>query len=230
LRTATNNSGTIATNPYSSTMATSSLSNPPPTSRPAAAGVATTAASHNNASDGSSIARSMSFEELRNLLTQLVQNRPLYESYYQQRKAFQVDLLQKGGRMYFNIDKEKQPGSKKKKQYIFQIHATFGVKSSNDLLLSCKLPSPLIEPYFEKSPADLRALSRADRQASNQIVDIGGQRVKQAYFESMRTWKATLYPSPDQVFGGASTTNNGTTTNFELQDVMNPILVLEPVS
>lgn len=125
--------------------------------------------------------------------------------------------------MHFNIGKDKVPGNKKK-QYCFEIHATFGVpeEESSDHLLSCKLPSALIEPYFEKSPAELRVLIRSDRPTADQIVDTGGTRVKQAFF-SYQTWTATLFPPPEQVFDGAG-------GQFEFQDVRNPILVMEPAA
>ncbi len=146
------------------------------------------------------------FTELRTLLLRGIQEPTSVET--QLSKTFNVTLIQKGGNLHFNIGKEKCAG---KKQYNFEIHATFGVLES-PYVIACKLPSRIIEPLFQKSPAELRALTRTDRQASNRIVEEGGTRVRQEYFGKLRTWKATLI--------------EGTQS---MDDIQNPILILEPV-
>lgn len=124
-------------------------------------------------------------------------------------KTFQVTLIQKGGNLHFNIGKDKRSG--KKKQYHFEIHATFGVPESPELI-ACQLPSSILEPLFPISPAELRALTRTDRPASNQIVDQGGARIRQEFFGKLQPWQATLIP-------GATA----------LDDIQHPILLIQPI-
>jgi hypothetical protein len=168
----------------------------------------------------------MTFANLRKLLEQLVQNRQMYESYIG--LAFRVQLVKKGGQMHFNIEKNKAYKKKDKssKKYEIAIHNTFGSSSSitdtaTPAVLACKLPSHLVEPYFEKSPADLRTLSREQREVGQRIAAQGGEHVKEAFFGE-RYWKATLFPTADDVFA-----NSGAGQSYNLENVKSPILLLE---
>jgi len=59
-----------------------------------------------------------------------------------------ISLQKQGGQMEFNIDKRKVQGHK---IYEFTVHATFGQPGESQVV-ACKLPSALVEPFFEKSP------------------------------------------------------------------------------
>ena len=69
-----------------------------------------------------------------------------------------------------------------------------------------------MEPLFPISPAELRALTRIDRPASNQIVEQGGTRIRQEFFGKLQPWHATLLP-------GATSLN----------DIQQPILMIRPL-
>ena len=78
----------------------------------------------------------------------------------------------------------------------------------------------LSPPRFK---TELRALSRlSDGTEAQKYVKEGGLRVKEAFFSRPRYWNATLHPTADQAF----LANNG--SPFSLDNVMNPILQLEP--
>jgi RecQ mediated genome instability protein len=153
-----------------------------------------------------------------------------------------VEMKQWGTSVYFNIGKEKTTmGSEKKKNkvYYFEMHATFGdmshnhnnhggepaQSSSHPHLIACQLPSTLIEPLFEASPSQLRALARTDKAASQRMAQRGGEQVKQVFFEPFRTWKATFRDNDDK-----NNNNSGTDSGEgrRLDDIKDPILVLEP--
>jgi hypothetical protein len=133
-------------------------------------------------------------------------------------------MKQWGTSIHFNIGKEKI--GKKTKVYHFEMHATFGDGSvggdeniNEVVVVACHLPSQWIEPLFEKSPSELRALSRTDKASSQDIATRGGERVRQIFFEPVRTWKASLIPTIiDTMIPGT-----------RLDDIATPILVLEPI-
>jgi hypothetical protein len=185
----------------------------------------------------------MTFSNLYKLLQQLVTNRDMYQNYYDLGLAFQVQLVKKGSPMHFNIEKNPLYSKKNKHlaKYEIVIHATFGGTTITDdssssssqtttttMMLACKLPSALMEPLFGKSATDLRGLNKTNRAACQPIVEEGGRKVREKYF-SKRTWKATLLPTVEQVFGKDNDSSSGTTTTFRLDSVSQPILLLEPI-
>ena len=104
----------------------------------------------------SSSSNHMTFENLHKLLQQLlVSNREMFESYNS--IPFRVKMAFKGS-LHFNIEKNKDYHKNNKKQgtskYAFVVHTTFSspTNPSSSLLLACKFPSNLVEPFFSKSP------------------------------------------------------------------------------
>ena len=161
-----------------------------------------------------------------------------------------VDMKQWGTSIYFNVGKEKRmTGTEKKKNkvYHFEMRATFGIMSHNhnhnqnnseqlpQQLIACQLPSTLIEPLFEASPSQLRTLARTDKAASQVITIRGGEKVRQVFFEPIRTWKATLllsssspHSKDDNNDDNDANVNMDSGAERRLDDISDPILVLEP--
>jgi len=146
-----------------------------------------------------------------------------------------VDMKQLGTSIHFNIGKEKI--GKKNKVYHFEMHATFGLPSNSSSsttsinntttpVIACQIPSHCIEPYFERSPVELRALSRRDKVTSQGMTHRGGERVKQVFLDPIRTWRATLLIRSNHN-GNNATINAGTSVRWD--DIMAPILSIEPV-
>ncbi|CAJ1962433.1 unnamed protein product [Cylindrotheca closterium] len=164
--------------------------------------------------------QNITFSNLYKLLEQAVQNRQLYETYAA--ITFRVSMFHKTGNLHFNIGKNRDYKKlKPANKYCFIMQATFGSTTNTDLLLACKFPSTLIEPYFELSPKELRDLAKVDRIKSDRIVKEGGDKVRAKFFP-LQYYKARLFPTVDEVFGG------GGISNFALDNVNAPILILEP--
>jgi hypothetical protein len=192
----------------------------------------------------------MNFGNLRKLLLELVGNRELYQSYYQRKIAFRVELSvpdwnqfhfdvvkipkeQLQQHHYNNISGCKSPSKKNKKKYAYFTSARFhgsGNDSSSSSLLSvaCRIHPDLLKSCFEVSANDARALSRTDKEKCASITNGGGEAVKQAYF-APRVWRATLHLSTDKAFGetemGSSVGNSN--NNNKLGDLKRPLLLLE---
>ncbi|KAL3928282.1 MAG: hypothetical protein SGBAC_012716 [Bacillariaceae sp.] len=164
--------------------------------------------------------QNMTFSNLYKLLQQVVQNRQLYET--SKSVTFRVAMLQKNNKadqIHFNIGKnkdfQKNPLNSRAQQN----------NNNNKLLLACKLPSSLMEPYFEISALELRALSKTDRVKCDRIVREGGDKVRAKFFpQYLQYYKAKLLPTVEEVFGATAATGK----RFALDNVQTPILFLEP--
>jgi hypothetical protein len=156
----------------------------------------------------------------------------MYENYYKT-LSVKIKLQRLGGQMHFCIDKTKNYKKLKRQKYHIVIHATFGMKnnstssSKEDVVLACKLDPVLVEPYFGKSATELRGMNKTDKVACQQLVEAGGRRVNGELFTE-RYWKATLHPTPEEVFGGGGGTSTETKQKkYSLGNVLEPILYLE---
>ena len=167
----------------------------------------------------------MTYDNLRRLLLQLVNNRDMYESYYQQNIVFRVDLSVPDHTRYdFNVTKvpKSKQQKKLKKKYEYFTSALFG-SSNTDVSMSCRIHPDLLESCFEVSANDLRALSRSDRPRCTAITNSGGEAVRSTYF-GKREWQARLRRSTQEVFDEQS--NGGKAL---LNDLKNPILMLQTI-
>ncbi len=167
----------------------------------------------------------MTFDNLRRLLLQLVNNRDMYESYYQQKITFQVALSVPDQTRYdFNVTKipKSKQQKKSKKKYEYFTSALFG-SSTTDLSMSCRIHPDLLESCFEVSANDLRALSRTDRPRCTAITNSGGEAVRSTYF-GKREWQARLHRGTHEVFERQSDS-----AEAFLQDLKNPILMLQTI-
>ena len=68
---------------------------------------------------------------------------------------------------------------------IFQLYGLSIVCSLVDISdissrITCKLSSPVLEPYFSVPPGELRRLSKTDREKGNQITQEGGSKMCRA--------------------------------------------------
>jgi hypothetical protein len=127
--------------------------------------------------------------------------------------------------------KSKSPTKKPKKKYEYFTSACFAspTTSTHDKSpgVACKIHPDLLEPCFEVSANDARALSKTDRDKCGALTHAGGLVVKQSYF-GKRVWRAALHLSADQVFGQEQTTATTTTRTPQdrLQNLQQPILLL----
>jgi len=179
------------------------------------------------------VAQKMAFPNLRKLLLEMVGNREMYQSYYQQKISFRVELLVPNPKNFqFDVVKAPKPTSgeisspktktKSKKKYEYFTSALFGSSSHASSLLACKIHPQLLEPCFDVSANELRALSRKDGQRCQSITHRGGETVKKRYFSS-RVWKATLCLQTDKIFDGDRA---AISPEDKLGDLKHPILLL----
>jgi hypothetical protein len=212
--------------------------------------IATATATATAYSERTCSVQNMNFANLRMLLLELVGNRDMYESYYQRKIAFRVELSVPDSNQFFfdvvkipkeqqqqhNISGCKSPSKKNKKKYAYFTSARFGSchdngdgngdDSSCSSSVACRIHPDLLESCFEVSANDLRALSRTDRQRCTSITNGGGEAVKQTYF-APRVWRATLHLSTDRVFGETEQVGKDNNNNNKLGDLKNPLLLLE---
>jgi hypothetical protein len=164
--------------------------------------------------------QNITFGNLYGLIQDLVQNRQLYETYSS--IIFEVAMKQIGAAVYFNIEKNSE--FKKNKalgKYLFVNNACFGSGVDSDRVLACKLPHEVTKDCFEKSAAELRALSKSNRAICDPIVKRGGDLVKEKYYMEIRFFKAKLYPTVEQIYHSSG-------SSFALNNIKNPILILQP--
>ena len=179
----------------------------------------------------------MEVSALHQLLTNLLGNREMYESYYnsnQQTMVFRVKLQKAAvGSINFNVvkaKKNKKAGGKSKKKYEYMVATNFegvGTASSTQQqqVLACRIHPDVVEPHFPVDAAELRSLSRSDREKSQQHTEVGGDNVKEAFFDKPNAWTAALHLPPDQVFADSSKS-----TSERLTDLQFPILILRDPS
>lgn len=147
----------------------------------------------------------MSLSSLYRLLTTLMQNREMYESYCQQQLSFRVQLTKAStGPVTFNVIKnknhcKKDPTSQKYEFFIALFFVGNEQQSQNNNKVCCRIHPSLVAPQFEVSAADLRAMTRTDRKRSQQIIDQGGENVARHYFCHC-TWTASLYLPASEIF------------------------------
>jgi RecQ mediated genome instability protein len=166
--------------------------------------------------------QNMTFPNLCTLLTNLVQNREMYQSYSQ--ISFRVTLTKAlVGSVNFNVVKNKHHRKKDptSQKYEYYIALLFAGINDHDQRLCCRIHTSLLDPHFEVSAADLRSISRTDRERSHHITNAGGDRVKQHYFGPC-TWTASLYLPVEEVFG-----NDNKTPAERLTDLNHPIVMLQ---
>jgi RecQ mediated genome instability protein len=166
--------------------------------------------------------QNMTFPNLCILLTNLVQNREMYQSYSE--IFFRVTLTKAPvGSVNFNVVKNKHHHKKDptSQKYEYYIALLFAGISDHDQRLCCRIHSSLLDPHFEVSAADLRSISRTDRERSHHITNAGGDRVKQHYFGPC-TWTASLYLPVEEVFG-----DDNKTPAERLTDLNHPIVMLQ---
>jgi hypothetical protein len=92
----------------------------------------------------------MAFGELRSMLRRAVNDRNMYQLLVG--KTWRVRMRQKGVKLYFNIEKNKEmsEGGGEKK-YEYAMVSKFEGDDCQDLL-TCKVASSILEPFFSKSP------------------------------------------------------------------------------
>lgn len=155
-----------------------------------------------------SITTSMSFDELKELLTRVRQDENLYLQQFG--KTFAVNMRQCASHHYFNIDKVKKREGKKKdkkkgdkkgeKKYGYAMHAKFsGPANSDDDCISCAISSDILEPYFVYSPAEMRTRNKANREASATHIRVSGRKANDAFLQ-LGVWEVTLVHSSGDFF------------------------------
>jgi hypothetical protein len=209
---------------------------------------------HQSTPHDNDMVQNMTFSSLRQLLLQAVSSREIYESCFQRKLIFRLRLCKKIGvnSIAFNVAKVKSKGGSSKdrkscvKKYEYFISCAFAdpdiqVTTSStdsvddDNIIVCKLHTDLLGPLFEVSAGELRSMSRANREECTRITDEGGTRVQDSYF-SARYWQASLYLTPEEIFGinEQSRTITNTTSLLQqkapkelLMDLKTPILLLD---
>lgn len=81
-------------------------------------------------------------------------------------------------------------------------------------LLSCRVDSSILEPFFGLSPSEMRHLNRSDKERASNLVRDGGRAV-QAQTQQLTSYQVSLLLSPDEF---SSTTS--------LEDSKKPVLLL----
>jgi hypothetical protein len=184
--------------------------------------------------------QNVTFDNLHQLLAQLLRNRGMYESYRRQGElGFRVRLVQRvsEGGLEFNVekarkDKKKDSDKKKKKEgktYQYRVITTFAdgenppSSSSTSKLLACKIDPVIVESHFPVSATEMRSLSRTDKAACDRLTTQGGESLK-VVLCSCRIWIAKLLPSADELFAADNMSKN---VNDRLRDIKMPVLFLQ---
>jgi hypothetical protein len=94
----------------------------------------------------------MEFAELMELLRRVRTNPALYQQYYG-KILLTSSIRQVGLKLSFNISKRQQYVKGQGEKYEYDMAARFGGPNEHDAsLLSCKISSSILEPYFGKPP------------------------------------------------------------------------------
>jgi hypothetical protein len=148
----------------------------------------------------------ISFVELVDLVQRITCDRTLYAQY--QEKVFVVPSKMKGIPLHFNIEKKKKRqklGSEKSKksvnrvdkyEYVMAVHFS---GPGSDRLITVAVADDLLRPHFQISPAEMRKLSRENRDASDRISQEGGMSVMAA-LSKLAPWQLTLNWTSDEYF------------------------------
>ena len=82
-------------------------------------------------------------------------------------------------------------------------------------VLSCRVDSSILEPFFGLSPSDMRQLNRTDKERANDLVRDGGREV-QAQTQQRNRYEVSLLWSPKEFSQVES-----------LEDGKKPVLLLQ---
>ncbi|EJK59785.1 hypothetical protein THAOC_19949 [Thalassiosira oceanica] len=123
-----------------------------------------------------SITTRPSFCEFKSILKQIASCRVLYEKYTDVTFTVNARSIQHASTSSFNIVKApKQKKSKKKdkekKYHYFLADAFYGPRAEKGGMIICQVDHSIITQYFTMQPAELRAMSRQDRQKASRVVN-----------------------------------------------------------
>ena len=155
-------------------------SNPYASLRPASSSAPSNNSSNSTSTPSNSFSSNPSFAELKALLQSLRKDRALYEQYYG--KVITVPCkITTDENKEFNIVKappstspKKKGGGKtkkEKKKYEFLLVGKFLGPKASDGSIAMRVASSVLEPYFDMSAAEIRKLSREDKERANRIVN-----------------------------------------------------------
>ncbi|KAG7362888.1 RecQ mediated genome instability protein [Nitzschia inconspicua] len=172
----------------------------------------------------------MSLPNLCTLLSNLLQSKEMYESYCQQQLSFRVQLIKDAsGPITFNVVKnrnycKKDPTSQKYEYFIALVYVGMDQQHQHqhqtDAKVACRIHPSCIDPHFEVSAANLRAMTRTNREHSQHIINQGGEKVKEHYFCAC-AWTASLHLPAAEVWEGNKSVPE------RLTDLNHPILLLQ---
>ncbi|GKY96871.1 hypothetical protein MPSEU_000646200 [Mayamaea pseudoterrestris] len=142
----------------------------------------------------------LTFNDLQTLLLRMRTDETLYRQNVG--KTFRTLLQQDGVKLYFNIEKKKKEtlrkDEKKDDKYEYAMSARF--KSPGfDGLVTCKIASSILEPFFGVKPGEMRKMNREDKQRANDIVRDGGRKVQEV-LNGRHYYDWTLLQTPEEFF------------------------------
>ncbi|KAL7532760.1 hypothetical protein ACHAXR_004831 [Thalassiosira sp. AJA248-18] len=201
-------------------------SNPYASLRPPTAAAPPASATNATTTPSNTFTSNPSFSELKSILQSLRSNRSLYEQYYG--KVITVPCkMDNGPSKVFNIIKagsvEKKKGkSKKEKKYEFLLVGNFFGPKQSDGAISCRVQSSLFEGYFDGyTPAEIRKLSREDKDRANRIVNQSSTQFIHD-FSSLGQFQMKLLLTADVFFEKTSSLSS----SDWLADMANPFLLV----
>jgi len=210
-------------------------SNPYSSLRPAAATASNTTAATSSSDAPITFTSNPSFSELKSLLQSLRSDRKLYEQYYGKVITVPCKIDYAANEKVFNIaradksdssPKKKGKSSKKKekKKYEFLMVSNFLGPKTSDGKVACRVISSVVEPYFDgHSPAEIRKLSREDKERANRIVNQSSSTFVHD-FSSLCQLKMKLLLTADEFF--AKLAQVPVSSCEWMQDTGNPFLLV----
>lgn len=192
----------------------------------------------------------MTFSALYTLLSTLIGNREMYDSYLSQNLCFRIRLVKARGPVRFDVVKaSKKTKTKTGKKYEYVTATEFTSllpstpspssaasvslvstlalnidNSSRPLTLACQIHSNVLDSHFAVSAAELRSLGRTDRDRAQAVTNEGGDKVRDLYFGPC-LWTARLHLPVEDVFAEGLTPKAFLAER--LADLNRPLLVLQ---
>lgn len=74
-----------------------------------------------------------------------------------------------------------------------------GPLSQKDGLITCRLESEILDPFFEKPATEIRKLNKENRPLVERLISDGGNRVQEALYQQ-NLFEVRLYRSTDEFF------------------------------
>ena len=181
-------------------------SNPYASLRPTSSAAPSNNSSNSTSAPSNSFSSNPSFAELKVLLQSLRKDRALYEQYYGKVITVPCKITTAQDDKEFNIVKapstspKKKGKSKKEKKYEFLLVGKFLGPKSSDGAIAMRVASNVLEPYFDgHGAAEIRRLSREDKERANRIVNQGSSTFVHD-FSSLQQFQMKLLLTADEFF------------------------------